>query len=289
MVSVDHGHPPGRGKMMMVAVTVGAANALVYLYARFDPAMELLSRQTALGNLTLREYQQYNLLLMQASQNTAEVVGERLAGLPARVVVDRGALVAAVLNGPASGKLQPGDVIVRIGPYPVTAGADVRSIMHRFQVGDVVTFTVIRHGQTIEIPIRTQHMAGDPNPAVGIYIAPKLHYLIPRKVTIRSQNIGGPSAGMMFSLEIYDQLTGRNLARGRMVAGTGEILPDGAVGPIGGVGQKVITVERAGARIFLCPVANYAKALAMKREMGYRNLTIYSVANIHQALADLTK
>ena len=289
MVHVQHGHPSGGGRLMMVAVSIFPANALVYLYARLDPALQLLSRQEAMGALTMRQYEQYNVAQMRMSQDTAEVVGERLAGLPARSVIKRGAVVSTVLHGPARGKLRPGDWIVRIGPYPVTHFAQVWPIMARFHVGDIVTFRVIRGGRTMEIPIRTVHMVGDPRPAVGIILQPKVRYDIPAKVRIASQGIGGPSAGMMFALEIYEQVTGRNLARGRKVAGTGEIFPNGTVGVIGGVGQKVVTVERAGASIFLCPTANYAQALAMKRRMGYHHLTIYPVANIHQALADLSK
>jgi PDZ domain-containing protein len=289
MVHVKDGRGPGRGKMMMVAVSILSANALVYLYARLDPALQLLPKQSAMGNMTMEQYEQYNLAQMQVSQDTAEVVGERLAGLPARAVTVPGALVAGVLNGPAAGKLRVGDFIVQIGPYAVHSYTTVRSIMHHFQFGDIVTFTVLRHGQRLEIPIRTTHMAGDPDPAVGVSVAPKMRYVIPRPVAIRSQGIGGPSAGMMFSLEIYDQITGADLARGRHIAGTGEILPNGRVQIIGGVGQKVITVERAGAQIFLCPVGNYPAALAMKRRMGYRHLTIYPVATVYQALADLKK
>lgn len=289
MVHVSGGRTSRRGEMMMVAVSILSANALVYLYARFDPTLQLLSKQSTMGGLTMQQYTQYNLAQMALSQNTAEVVGERLAGLPARVVSVPGAEVAAVLKGPAQGKLRVGDFITRIGPYRVTNYADVRALMHHFAVGDIVTLTVIRQGRTKEVPIRTTHLAGDPDPAVGVLLGPKLEYVVPRRVAIRSQNIGGPSAGMMFALEIYDQISGRNLARGRKVAGTGELSANGTVSQIGGIGQKVITVERAGARIFLCPVANYAEALAMKRKMGFKHLEIYPVANIHQALADLSK
>jgi len=289
MVQVRNGHAPGRGKMMMVAVSILSANALVYLYAHFDPALELLSKQSAMGNMSMQQYEQYNLAQMRYSQETAEVVGERLAGLPAKATAAPGALVAGVLKGPAEGKLKVGDFIVRIGPYPVTNYTQVRAILHRFQFGDIVTFTVIRGGRTLEIPIRTTRLAGDPDPAVGVSLGRRIDYVIPRPVAIRSQGIGGPSAGMMFSLEIYDQITGRDLARGRMIAGTGELTPNGAVEMIGGVGQKVITVERAGAHIFLCPVGNYPKAMAMKRRMGFTNLTIYPVSTVRQALADLSR
>jgi PDZ domain-containing protein len=91
---------------------------------------------------------------------------------------------------------------------------------------------------------------------------------------------------MMFALEIYDQITGANLAHGQTVAGTGEIFPNGKVAPIGGVAQKVVTVYRAGARVFLCPVLNYPKAAAMAKKLGY-HMKIYPVATLSQALHDV--
>lgn len=289
MVRVEGGKVPRKGRMMMVAVTVGTANALIDLYARLNPTMELLPLKEVFGNLNPAQYEAYNRLEMKISQASAEVVGERLAGLSAGYTLAKGALVWMVAHGPAEGRLKVGDLIVRIGPYPVNGYRSVRAIMEHFRVGDVVTFTVVRQGKTIEVPIRTTHVAGDPAPAVGVYLGPEVHYVVPRKVAIRSQGIGGPSAGMMFALEIYQQITGRDLAHGRRIAGTGEIYLNGQVGMIGGVGQKVVTVERAGAQIFFCPVGNYPKAMAMKRRMGYRNLKIYPVSTIRQALSDLTR
>ncbi|MBX5466248.1 MAG: signal protein PDZ [Firmicutes bacterium] len=289
MVQVEGGHAPGPGQLLMVAVTLAQANELVYLAAHVDPALELLPSQEATGGLNMQQYARYNLDLMQQSKLAAEVAGERLAGLDARVETAPGALVEGVLSGPARGLIKAGDRIVALGPYPIRSYDQVRTILlHHFQVGEVVPVTVVRNHQRLVIPIRTMKLFDDPAPAIGVLIAPDVRFVIPRRVTIRSNDIGGPSAGMMFALEIYEQITGKNLARGRIVAGTGEVTPNGAVEAIGGVAQKVITVHQAGASVFLCPVANYAKAKATAARFGY-HMQIYAVGNLSQAVRDLER
>lgn len=288
MVKVQGGHPPRPGRLLMVAITLARANELTYLASRIDPNVELLKQSVALGGMNMNQYVRLNASMMQQSQQAAEVAGERLAGLPAGMKVVPGALVAAVLKtGSAFGKIEPGDRIVAVGPHSVTTPASVRAALARYYtVGEIVPITVIRKGDRVVIPVKTMRLAGDPAPGLGVGVIPQLHPVIPRKVTIASGQIGGPSAGLMFALEIYSQITGKNLAGGRIVAGTGEILPSGQVGPIGGVAQKVITVHRAGATVFLCPVANYPKALRTARARGY-HMRIFPVATVAQALHDL--
>lgn len=287
MVHVAHAKPvPGAGKLLMVAITVQPANELLALAAHLDPALELVKRQQVMGNLNMQQYVEINQSLMQGSQIAAEMAGERLAGLPAKVLP--GAVVEGVLkNTGAQGKLHVNDVITKVGPYAVASPQALRNTMRRFRVGEIVPVTVLRNGSTVLVPVRTGKIAGDPDPALGVYVGPR--YYLPRPVSISAGNIGGPSAGLMFALEIYEQITGRNLTHGLTVAGTGEITPQGQVQAIGGVGQKVVTVERAGAQVFFCPVPNYAKAAHMAALMHYRALRIVPVASLQQAVGYLDR
>ncbi|HBQ95793.1 MAG: signal protein PDZ [Sulfobacillus benefaciens] len=288
MVKVKGGKQNNKGNLYMVAVGIAPVNELTYLGSRLDPNVELLKASYAMGGLSMKQYIQYNVNLMTNSQLSAEVAGERLAGLHAYVKTVPGALVVSVMkNGNAKGKLKPGDLITKIGPYPITSPTQVHGIMQKdFKFGEVVPFTVKYHNQTKVVPIRTMHIPQDTAPAIGVVITALQKPVIPRPVSINSGKIGGPSAGMMFALEVYSQITGTNLAKGRNIAGTGEITPSGKVVEIGGVAQKVITVHRAGATIFLCPKANYAKAEAMNKRKGY-GMKIYPVTNLTQALHDL--
>ncbi|NMP22987.1 PDZ domain-containing protein [Sulfobacillus harzensis] len=291
MIQVKDGHSPGPGKLLMVAVNVGTVSEFGYLVGHFNPTVEFVPEKVALGGLSMNQYIQYNNSLMSQSQWSAEVAGEKLAGLPAKVVTIPGALVVGVLKtGPAAGHLKPGDLITKIGPYPIsTASATVvRKVMKNFKVGEIVNVTVKRGGQTLVIPVKLGRIKSDPDPAFGVLLAPLQKPVIPRPVTVHAKGIGGPSAGMMFALEIYDQITGRNIAHGKIVAGTGEILPNGQVEQIGGVAQKVVTVYRAGARIFVVPQANYAKAEGMAKRL-HLNIKIFPVKNVQQALADIQR
>lgn len=291
MIKVKGGHPPGvKGKLLMVAVTVARANELVYLGSKLDPNVETMKSQTAMGGMTMKQYQKFNVQLMKQSQLSAEVVGEKLAGLKAGVNVLPGAMVVAVVKGtPAQGKLIPGDEILKVGSYPVKTLTQIHTILKQhYKYGEIVPFTVKHDGQSKIIPIKTTHIAHDSAPGIGVEIAPIIKPRIPVPVQVKAGSIGGPSAGMMFSLEIYEQITGKNLSKGHIVAGTGEIYPNGSVGPIGGVAQKVITVHRAGAKVFLCPAQNYPKAERMAKKKGY-HLKIYPVSTVYQALHDLQR
>jgi PDZ domain-containing protein len=286
MVRVSHGKKPGPGRMLMVAVDIGTASEFQWLTRAFRPASAFQPEQQVFGPLNMNQYIEFNNLLMAQSQWSAKVAGERLAGLDAYVATEPGAVVEGILkNGAARGKLKLGDVIVRIGPYKVTHYSDLRTIMHHFKVGQTVNLTVRRSGKTLVVPIKTTRIKDDPDPAIGILVGPWQKPIIPRPVTIRAGQIGGPSAGMMFALEIYDQITGKNIVHGATVAGTGEILPSGQVEEIGGVQQKVVTVYRAGARVFVVPKANYPAAVAMAKKM-HLDLKIFPVTTIRQALSD---
>lgn len=287
MVDVKNGKQPGPGKMLMVAINIGTASEYQYLMGRFHPTEAFQSQQQVLGPLNMNQYIQYNDDLMNQSQLAAKVAGERLAGVNAHIETLPGALVMGILKtGTAHGKLKPGDIITQIGPYPVKGYQKLRQVMRNFKVGEIVNITVQRGGQQKVIPVKTTHVQHDPAPAIGILVGPVTKPIIPRQVQIKAGQIGGPSAGMMFALEIYDQITGKDVAHGHIVAGTGEILPSGRVLQIGGVQQKVVTVYRAGARVFVVPKANYPAAEAMAKKMGY-HMKIFPVTTIHQALDDI--
>ena len=288
MVRVRGAHPSPRGRLLMVAIYVVPANALLYLWAHLSDTYQLVPTAAVLPDMSMAQFVKVSLAQMRGSQEDAEVAGERAAGLPARVSVKPGLLVLGVLkNSSARRILTAGSTILKVNGHAVTLASEPR-LMRRYHVGERVSVEARVSGRLKTFPVTLMHIAGDPSPAIGVEVTTPVRYIIPRPVTFSVHNIGGPSAGMMFSLEIYEQITGKNLARGRVVAGTGEITPTGQVLPIGGIAEKVITVHRAGATVFLCPQANYAKAVATARAHGY-HLTIFPVTSLHQAIADLSR
>ncbi len=192
-------------------------------------------------------------------------------------------VVASVITGaPADGHLEPGDQILQIDSTPVTVPGDVAKAMGGVKPGQTVTVKVRREqDQTLEEKVTTVASPRDPAKAfMGISVG--TDFRAPFQLDFSLGGVGGPSAGMMLSLGIIDKLTPGELNGGKFVAGTGTITPDGTVGPIGGIEQKLVGARRAGATLFLAPAANCAEVL---REGIPAGLTVAQVATLSDSVA----
>jgi PDZ domain-containing protein len=153
----------------------------------------------------------------------------------------------------AKGLLEAGDRLDAIDGQAITTTQAVRDVLQKKKPGETVAITVTRKGkeQTVVVPT----VAGQGGrTAIGVLLG--LRHDFPGKITIDAGAIGGPSAGLMFSLGIYDKLTPGPLAGGRQIAGTGTIDDQGQVGPIGGIRQKLAGARADGAQYFLAPADN---------------------------------
>jgi PDZ domain-containing protein len=165
-------------------------------------------------------------------------------------------------GSPSEGQLKPRDRILSIQDQPITSVEDVFETLGQAEPGDTLTGEVRREGERRDFEVTTVPARNDPERAMlGILVG--TGYTFPFDVRIGIDgSIGGPSAGLVFSLAVYDTLTPGSLTGGRDVAGTGTIAADGAVGPIGGIRQKIYGADDAGADLFLVPPGNCAEALA---------------------------
>ena len=193
-----------------------------------------------------------NAALMDRSKETASVVALREAGYD---IEPSGVEVTQVVSGaPADGKLRAGDHILAIDGRAVDSTDEVREAITGHEIGERVAFRVDRDDTEKTVSVQVQE--ADDQPRVGILLR-DLFPDLPVKVSIETQNnIGGPSAGLMFTLSIIDKLTPEDLTGGRRIAGTGEIALDGGVLPVGGVAEKLIAVRRLGVTTFLIPAEN---------------------------------
>ncbi len=197
------------------------------------------------------EIDQENVQLMDQSKTVAQVVALRELGYP---VKPSGVEVGDVLRGtPADGRLEAGDRILRVDGHEVASIDQVRAAITSHRSGEQVAFLVSRDDTRTSVAVRVA--AADGQPRVGVELRERFEDL-PVRVTIETENIGGPSAGLMFALSIVDRLTSEDLTGGRRIAGTGEISVDGEVLPIGGVAEKLVAARRQGATIFLIPRDN---------------------------------
>lgn len=185
---------------------------------------------------------------------------------------------------PAKGRLQVGDVLLAVDGKDVRDAAELRALISSRTAGDPVRITFERDGTRAEARITTGTAGGDgeKRPVIGVVTEEKV-VDVPFDVTINLQDVGGPSAGLMFTLGIIDKLGAGSLTGGRYVAGTGEISVDGTVGPIGGITQKLIAARRKGAVVFLVPAANCAEAAARPPA----GLTLVQVGTLTEALDGL--
>jgi PDZ domain-containing protein len=284
------------GRLLLTDVELDNMRYLQFIPAWFDPDATIVSAGALTGNLPVSEFDAQGNVDMAESQLTAEAVALRQLGyrVPER---DVGVTVYVLdPSAPAYKVLHVGDVVTAIDGIPTPNPDALVSVVHRYKPGETVTLQVGSiqsptpgHAVTIRLASIRQH--GTVQPLIGIgdphvpiaSMGTQPVYSLPFPVTISSDNIGGPSAGLVFTLGIIDSLTGGHLTGGKVVAATGTIRPDGSVGDVGGVAQKTVAVERAGAKLFLVPPQELSEALS-KATGG---LQVKAVSTLAQALADL--
>ncbi len=168
---------------------------------------------------------------------------------------------------PADGALAVRDIFVSVDGVKLTADEKgQQALLDAIQAakdGQKLEFVVLRDGKEVTVPVTTKETTdenGEKRRQIGIQLG--TGFIFPFTVSVKvSENIGGPSAGLMFSLAIYDTLTPGSLTGGAEIAGTGELDSAGIVGPIGGIQQKIAGAREAGVDLFLVPEANCADAL----------------------------
>ena len=273
-----------RGGIYFVDVFVRKASWLERLFpsirdgATIVPASAVVPPGTS-EKARVREDQQ----AMTRSQSIAAAVALRAAGYKVRAK-PTGVLVDQVVGGaPAAGKLQPADVIVKVDGRRVLTPAQLLSAIAGHPVGSKLRIVVRRGASLVAVSLRSTtdpQVAG--RPVIGVIVTQNARIDLPLSVTINAGNVGGPSAGLAFALDVLEQL-GRDVDHGQRVAATGEIELDGSVEPIGGVRQKTIGVRKTGIRVFLVPAGENA-AEARRYADGLR---IVPVKNFQQALRAL--
>jgi PDZ domain-containing protein len=288
LVTVRGGHATANGSIYFVDVVVRKATLLEKLFGGLHEGADLYPASAVNPPGTNdRERRQIDLEDMAQSQQVAAAVAEKAAGKAVRLT-ETGAQVYEVEGGkPAVGKLQPDDVITAVGGTRVKSPTGVFQAMKKVRPGQTVSFVLRRGGATKAVSIKTvaQGTGKARRAVVGVFLQPALDIHVPIPVRIDANGVGGPSAGLAFALEVLQQL-GRNVTHGHKVAATGEIFPDGSVGPIGGVKQKTIGARKAGVDAFLVPAGDNAR-VARRYAHGLRIVPVQSFPQALHALATL--
>lgn len=272
-----------------VDIFVRKASLLERLWPGIHEGAQLVPSSALLGpGVTNTQRVQADEREMTRSQQIAAAVALRAAGYRVRST-PTGAIIEQVAgDAPAAGKLFPTDVVVSAHGSKVRSPADLRHAIEDLKPGTDVRL-VVRRGSTL-VPVTVRTIA-DPQDAkrsiIGVFVSPSATIKLPFPVTIDAGNVGGPSAGLAFALDVLQRL-GRNVTHGRRVAATGEIGLDGSVSAVGGIEQKTIGVRNSGIHVFLVPAGENA-AEARRYAHGVRIVPVKSFRQALRSLATLSK
>ncbi len=221
------------------------------------------------------EYMLRQSLLMKESKETAVRVAFDQLNKPYELVYEGDLVVAVVENSAADGILQVGDAIIGIHGERLTTSDSLKEGLQRVVEGEPYSLLVQRNGVEMTLEVIGEKLPSEDRLGLGIRYMPNETLRTNPTVDIDSSTIGGPSAGLMFTLEVMNQLTDEDLTRGYEIAGTGQVFADGTVGPIGGIDFKVLSAAREGIDIFFAPHDDEAKKARAK---GEQVMTNYEVA-----------
>jgi PDZ domain-containing protein len=248
------------GELRMTTVYVSRPRADIRLY---ELMTDWLSRKDAVypydavyqQNETDEDSKTEGAVDMVSSQDAAVAVALHELGFQAKPAIE---VLFVDPGSPADGRLRVRDIFLRVNGQKITDADQLKQAISGTEPGEAVHFTVLRDGRHAEVSVVPEEDEGEPR--VGIQLGGG--FIFPFEVEVNiNPDIGGPSAGLMFSLGIYDTLTPGSLTGGQTVAGTGTIDASGKVGPIGGIQQKIAGASGDGAELFLVPPDNCKDAI----------------------------
>ena len=276
-----------KGQLLLTTVSesLNTVNVWDAVLAWIDPDQMLISSKLVLGGQTSREVEIENQLEMDDSKYNAEIAAFRALGFDVSRVP--GARILSVVDGlPAFGKLRAQDLIVSVDGVSVNDPAAAVVLLQKHKIGSTVKIGY-RRGRSIQtVTLKTVSSqpprAKKPHPVIGVNLEPA--FKLPRDIAVDTQNIVGPSGGMIIALSIYDAFTPEDLTGGHIIAGTGTIavLQNGqaVIGDIGGIEEKVRAAASHGADIFLAPFDQAADA----RKVAPKSMKVIGIRTFDEAL-----
>ena len=286
---------PAKTPVLFVTAFGSKLSALDAFAGALDNDVDVQTYKERYGTSTPSEQKRLGYQSMTTAKQIAEYVAYSRLGFDASFVY--GDLIVEELvcldsPGPLSGckQLQLGDTITALDGEPTPTLLELTPLMAGHKPGDTVSLTIKPDGSSIEVVKRIQLIA-DPDtptrPIIGFIPADTRTVQLPFEVGIDTDQIGGPSAGLAFTLALLDELTPGDLMGGVKVAATGTIGEDESVGAIGALAQKAVAVKAAGAKVFLVPKGQSEEELADARRAAGPSVRIEPVADLTEALAIL--
>lgn len=273
-VRVEGHKDTAAGKYMITSVRLAQARPLTYLYAKMSPYQSIESEQSVTGGQSGSTYMKMQDFYMQSAINEAKAVAVKAAHKKVTKKYLGIYVMQVQSNSKFKGHLKVGDTITQVNGHHFESAFGFQRYIAKQRVGEKLKVQYQRGTKlaTVREPL-IKLSAG--KTGIGILLTDNVKISTTPKVSVDPGQIGGPSGGLMFSLQIYTQLTGENLRHGRKIAGTGTINPDGSVGEIGGIDKKVVAAKKAGATVFFAPYVKPTKSVLKLEE---QHLTNYQLA-----------
>ena len=302
-IAVEHKDSDDKGELRFTTVTVMSATPFLYALGIILPNREVVEREEIYQEEEdPEEYRVRQLELMDNSQFNAISVAFKQADLPFNVRFKGLNVLNVLSNSAADGKLKTGDVIVEFAGQVLKDAEHFAALMDAKEKGDTVQIVVERQKELVTESIKLKEIPKTDG-KIGLGITYSVNQVIHTEPTVKmnTEDIGGPSAGLMFTLEILNQLLDEDITKGYVIAGTGTMEADGTVGRIGGIDKKVVAAHKAGASYFLAPdddipaeaykrnpmlKTNYEEALVAVKKLN-TDMEIVPVKTIEDAIAFL--
>ena len=280
------------GNLFQLTVKRDEANALVYAWSLINESYDLYPREIILPDgVTPKELSEISIQNMRTSENVAIAVALKNVGYEISSKGDGVAVVGLLEDSPVKDKLKKGDLINSINSTDIFSATEFIATLRTYSIGETVSIGLLREidGVKKQIFVKTtlvEHVEYKGEPMVG-FLATTVNerFDFPFEIDIKTGNVGGPSAGLMMALNVYNNLIPNDITNSMIVAGTGTIEIDGSVGPVGGIKQKIIAAKRAGAELILVPVANFEEAQPFETD----KTAIVAVDSFDEALSVISQ
>lgn len=272
--------------LLFVTVSVRHPSGVETLWRLLGDANEVVPSELILGSQTEQQNRSFNLQLMTASKDKATKVALERSGFPVQVEPSGAVITNLEPTFPVAAVLVPGDTVVGADGSPIETTDELVAAIAEHDPGDVMDLTIEKLGASEAMDVQVELVENPTKPGnaqLGVSLENRPSYEFPITVSINSGDVGGPSAGLAFTLAIVDRMTPGDLTGDASVAVTGTINLDASVGPVGGVTQKTEAAVSAGATVFLVPPAEFADATVAARG----RLEVRQVSTLDEALAAL--
>lgn len=255
LVEVDGQEEDIAGTFSLMTISLSKATPLSYAFAKFSSERKLLPVESV--RRQDEDEEEYNFRqkrLMANSKYSAITVAFKKAELPVNIELNGVVVMQVLKNSASSTLLKTGDIIREIDGEHLTKSGEFASLLEEKSHGDQVHLLIERDGEEMTLDISLKEIpGGDGRVGLGVQFEEDRTVTTNPEVTFHTSNIGGPSAGLMFTLEILNRLIETDITKGYQIAGTGEMLEDGTVGRIGGADFKVMAAAKDGIEIFFAP------------------------------------